>query len=216
MIEFKDLSDEIRAKIKVIYEDVKNGKISLLDLELVPIFNELKNTLNISNINRYSKVYIDACDLLDDKFKEFKDLLNSMEDDKKFDLYIKSNPDDKEIIELFNECWIKTFQLQSLSYDFLEQSFTKLNRDRIPSIIIEHLKRDHVKENFILELPTQKFTDKMNEFLEEIKKKLPCNFNSIFDKIENQIEIYEKFVYLLHLLQIKEVKYKHETDTLYI
>ncbi|MBY9006573.1 MAG: hypothetical protein KGD63_07420 [Candidatus Lokiarchaeota archaeon] len=216
MIEFKDLSDEIKDKIREIYEDVKRGKVSLLDLELVPIFNDLKNTLNTSNIDKYSKVYIDACELLKDKFKEFQDLLNSMEDEKKFDLYLKSNPDDKEIIELFNECWIKTFQLQSLSYDFLEQSQIKLSRDRIPPIVIEHLKREKVKENFILELPTQKFTDKMNDFLETIKKKLPCSFNSIFDSMGNQIEIYEKFVYLLHLLQIKEVKYKHETDILYI
>ena len=170
----------------------------------------------MDRFNKYSKVYIDACDLLDDKFKEFKDLLNSMEDEKKFDLYLKSNPDDKEVVELFDRCWIKTFQLQSLSYDFLEQSLAKLSRDKIPPLVIEHLKREKVKENFILELPTQKFTDKMNDFLKEIKNKLPCSFNSIFKNIKNQIEIYEKFVYLLHLLQIKEVKYKHETDTLYI
>lgn len=216
MIEFKDLSNEIKERIKNIYEDVKSGKVSLLELELVPIFNKLKNTLSTSNIDKYSKVYVDACELLDDKFKEFQNLLNSLEDEKKFDIYLKSNPDDAEIIELFNECWVKSFQLEALSYDFLELSSEKLIREKTPPIIIEHLKREKVKEDFILELPTQKFTEKMYDFLKEIKEELPCSFNSIFDNMGNQIEIYEKFVYLLHLLQTKEVKYKHETDTLYI
>ncbi len=216
MIEFKELSNEIKEKIKNIYDDVKNGKISLLELELVPIFNELKNTLNILNIDNYSKVYIEACELLDDKFKEFQDLLNSLEDEKKFDIYLKSNPRDADIIELFNDCWIKEFSLQSLSYDFLEFSKNKLTQDKAPPVIIEHLRRDNVKEDFILELPTQKFTEKMLEFFKEIENKLPCSFDKIFDGIQDQIEIYEKFVYLLHLLQIKKIKYKHETSTIYI
>ena len=80
---------------------------------------------------------------------------------------------------------------------------------------MKHLKKTSVKDDFILELPKQRFTEKMTIFFEDIKNKLPCSFNNIFDEIENQIEIYEKFVYLLHLLQLNKIKYEKNTDTLY-
>ena len=53
-----------------------------------------------------------------------------------------------------------------MSYNFLEFSKDKLTQDKVPPIIIEHLKRDAVKEDFILELPTQRITEKMMEFFE--------------------------------------------------
>ncbi len=56
----------------------------------------------------------------------------------------------------------------------------------------------------------------MTEFFNGIKDILPCSFNDIFAKEKIQEKIYEKFVYLLHLLQQGKIKYENETKTLYI
>jgi len=38
----------------------------------------------------------------------------------------------------------------------------------------------------------------------------------VFDNELDQIEIYEQFVYLLHLLQLGKIKYQKDTNTLYL
>jgi len=216
MIENKDFSENIRTKIREIYEKVVKGEISLLDFELVPIFHELKDSLNTFNLDNYSKTYVEACNLLDKKFKELKELLNSLDEEKKFKEYIESDPPNTEILKLFKDCWVETFNSSILSYSFLEESKERLIREKSTPLIIEHLKAETTKEKFILELPKHKFTEKLLSFFENIKNKLPCSFYEIFDEKKSQLKLYRQFVYLLHLLQMGKIEYQVETNTLYI
>jgi len=215
MIE-EDISEEINRKIEDIQKEVLAGKLTLLDLELAPLFNELENTLSVYNLNKYSKSYKNATELLSQKFDELKNLLSSLDTEKKFMAFLKSNPDDSSIFELMKGCWREPFNIHALSLEFLENSKNKLSRERSRSITIEHLNKLKVKNNFILEIPRHNFTEKMTEFFNEIKDILPCSFNDIFAKEKIQEKIYEKFVYLLHLLQQGKIKYENETKTLYI
>ncbi len=215
MIE-EDISEEINKKIEDIQKEVLAGKLTLLDLELAPLFNELENTLSVYNLNKYSKSYKNAAELLSQKFDELKNLLSSLDTEKKFMAYLNSNPDDSSIFELMKGCWREPFNIDALSLEFLENSKNKLSIDRSRSITIEHLDKLKVKNNFLLEIPRHNFTEKMTEFFNEIKDILPCSFNDIFAKEKIQEKIYEKFVYLLHLLQQGKIKYENETKTLYI
>ena len=215
MIE-EDFSEEINKKIEDIQKRVLAGKLTLLELELAPLFNELENTLSVYNLNKYSKSYKNAAELLSQKFDELKSLLSSLDTEKKFMAFLKSNPDDSSIFELMKGCWREPFNIDALSLEFLENSKNKLSRERSRSITIEHLNKLKVKNNFILEIPRHNFTEKMTEFFNEIKDILPCSFNDIFAKEKIQEKIYEKFVYLLHHLQQGKIKYENETKTLYI
>jgi len=212
----EDISEEVNKKIEDIQKEVLAGKLTLLDLELAPLFNELENTLSVYNLNKYSKSYKNAAELLSQKFEELKNLLSSLDTEKKFMAFLKSNPDDSSIFELMKGCWREPFFIEALSLEFLEDSNNKLSRDRSSSITIEHLEKLKVKNNFLLEIPKHNFTEKMTEFFNEIKDNLPCSFNDIFAKEKIQEKIYEKFVYLLHLLQLGKIKYENETKTLYI
>ncbi len=215
MIE-EDISEEINKKIEDIQKEVLAGKLTLLDLELAPFFNELENTLSVYNLNKYSKTYENAIHLLTQKFDELKNLLSSLDTEKKFTAYWKSNPDESSISELMKGCWREPFNIDALSLGFLEDSKNKLSIDRSSSITIEHLDKLKVKNNFILEIPRHNFTEKMTDFFNGIKDNLPCSFNDVFAKEKIQEKIYEKFVYLLHLLQQGKIKYENETKTLYI
>ncbi|MBD3214622.1 MAG: hypothetical protein GF311_18570 [Candidatus Lokiarchaeota archaeon] len=215
-MENTDFSEDIRNKIRSVFDKVHAGEISLLDYELVPIFQELKDSLNTSNLDNYSKTYVEACNLLDKKFEELKELLNSLDEEKKFLEYLESEPSDSEISALFMDCWIKTFHSPILSYNFLEESKDRLIRERTSPLVIEHLQAEKSNEKFILELPKHKFTEKMMNFFETIKDTLPCSFYEVFGEETNQLELYKQFVYLLHLLQIGKIQYQMETNTLYL
>jgi len=216
MGESKDLSEEINRKIEEIQTKVLSGEIALLDLELVPIFENIKDTLDIGNINRYSLAFKNVFQLLVEKFEELKILINNLDKKEGFFQYLKSNPNDSEVYNLFNECWIKPFNIESLSLNFLNSSRERLSKGEGYSVTIEHLDKVIIKHNFLLEVPEQKFTEKIMSFYNNIKNKFPCSFDEIFENEQDQIKIYENFVYLLHLLQMGKIKYQKETNFLYI
>jgi len=211
-----EISNTLDLKIKEIRKAVLLGKIHLLNTELVPIFQELKNSLDQSNLSTHSKTYINACKLLNDKFEELRSLLSSLDNEEKFKQYLDSKPSDIEIYSLFENCWRHVFESDELSFNFLEESKEKLLGRNYDPIKIEHLETLKKKGNFILEAPSHRFTELMTEFYQKIRERLPCSFDEVFDGLENQVEIYEKFIYILHLLQLGKIKYQKDTHTLYI
>ena len=216
MIEKKDFSKDLNRRIEDIRTKVLSGDISLLDIELVPIFENLKDSINVYNIEKYSKTYQSAFTLLNQKFEEFKILMNYLDNENVFLEFLKSKPKDNEINDLFKGCWRQPFNINTLSINFLEHSKNILSSDRIRSFTIEAIERLKVKEDFLLEISTHKFTEKMMNFFNIIKVKLPCSFDDIFEDEYDQINIYENFVYLLHLLQLGKIKYQKDSNFLYL
>jgi chromatin segregation and condensation protein Rec8/ScpA/Scc1 (kleisin family) len=215
MGEYQDFSEEINRKIGEIQKKVISGDTSLLEVELFPLFENLKDSLNTSNLNKYSITYKKVAQLLIQKFEELKILINNIDQKEGFLNYLKSNPEDSEIHQLLNECWIEPLDIESLSLDYLEQSKDKLSNKKNYPINIEQIEKVVVKDTFLLEVPEQEFTEKMLDFYNDIKDKLPCLFDEIFEDEQSQIRIYENFVYILHLLQLGKLKYQKETNFLY-
>ena len=215
-MENKDFSEEINNKIESIKNRVLAGEISLLDVELVSIFENLKDSLTIYNINKYSSTYKSAFQLLSQKFEELKIFLSYLDNQDKFLKFLKSNPKDIEIYQLFEDCWRDPFVIDALAMKFLEYSKDRLVTDKSEPLKIEPMEKINFKENFLLEIPEKRFTDKMLAFFDIIKDKLPCSYEEIFENERDQIKIFEYFVYLLHLLQLGKIKYQKETNFLYL
>ncbi len=212
----KDITHELNERIDDIQKKILSGDIKLLDFELVPLFDELKDSLTVQNLEKSSETYKNACILLNQKFDELRSMLSSLESEKQFLNYLNSNPSDLEIYALLNECWIELFTIDALSLDFLELSQNRLSIDRGDPIAIEHLRKGKIKNNFLLEIPKHKFTEKMMKFFNSIRTKLPCSLEDIFEDYTEQEVIYENFVYLLHLLQLGTLKYLKETNVIYL
>ena len=216
MVEKKNLYQDLNKKIEDIQNKVLLGEINLLDLELVPIFNDIKNLLTIYNIYDGSETYSEACRLLNQKFQELQILISSLDSENKILEYLESNPKDTEINQLLDGCWRNLFNIEILSLNFLEFSKDKLSNRKGTVFSLEPLKKERVNEEFYLELPKEKFTEKMISFFNSIKRKLPCVYDEIFEDEQDQIKIYENFVYLLHLLQLGKIKYQKDTNFLYL
>lgn len=216
MTENIDLSEELNKKIEIIKDDVLSGKTTLLELELNPLFHDLKDSLSIFNIENYSLTYKYMCELLNEKFEELKNLLSSLNIDEKFFEFMKTHPEDEEIFEIFKGCWRKVFYVDGMSLNFLEYASDRFCKERRIELEIKHLIKGKIDDQFLLEIPKYKFTEKMTSFFNKIKEKLPCYFEDVFDDEGDQIIVYENFVYLLHLLQLNKIKYQKETNTLYI
>jgi chromatin segregation and condensation protein Rec8/ScpA/Scc1 (kleisin family) len=215
-VEELDLSEKINKRIALIKDDVLSGKINLLELQLNPIFSEIKNSISIHNIENYSQSYKNAVELLNDKFEELKNLLSSLDIEKKFEDFLKTHPNEDQISDIFRGCWRETFHFEPISLKFLDYASNRYIRERKTHYTIEHLTREKTNDQFLLEVPKYKYTEKISAFYDKIKKKLPCFFEDVFDNELDQIEIYEQFVYLLHLLQLGKIKYQKDTNTLYI
>jgi hypothetical protein len=211
-----DFSEEINKKIEDIKHDFLSGKINLLEHELNPIFTDIKDSLSIFNIINYSQSYVQACELLDRKFEQLRNLLRSLDIEKKFMDFLKRKPNKEEIYDIFNGCWNHNFELEPLSFNFLEYAINRFCKEKIIDLRIKHLDKERSEYQFLLEIPRLKFTEKVNEFYNEIRNKFPCFFEEVFENEQDQIKIYEKFVYLLHLLQLGKIKYQKETNTLYV
>jgi len=215
-VEELDLSEKINKRIALIKDDVLSGKINLLELQLNPIFSEIKNSISIYNIENYSHSYKNAVELLTRKFEELKNLLSSLDIEKKFEDFLKTHPNEDQISDIFRGCWRKTFHFEPISLKFLDYASNRYVKERITNFTIEHLTREKTNDQFLIEVPKYKFTEKISAFYDKIKKKLPCFFEDVFDNESDQIEIYEQFVFLLHLLQLNRIKYEKNTNTLYI
>jgi len=210
------LSEELNKKIEIIKTKVLSGEISLLDIELVSIFENLKDSLNIYNINNYSITYKSAFQLLSQKFEELKIFLSYLDNKDKFLAYLKKNPKDSEIFQLLEDCWRDPFTIDTLSLNFLEYSKDRLIQKKGEPYAIEPIDKVEIKEDFLLELPKEKFTEKMLAFFEKTKNRLPCLYEEIFEDELDQLKIFENFVFLLHLLQLGKIKYQKETNFLYL
>lgn len=210
------LPQEVQDQLIKIKQDILSGKISLLEFELNPIFEEIIKSVSTSNISQYSPLYKEVNSMLYQKFEELKKVLIRMDSDQRYMKFINSHPTDLEIAKLFEGCWIKPFQIACLSVDFLKESSNKLLSKHAEPITIKQLSRVGSKEQFILEIPKKKFTEKMDLYFSSIRDKLPCYLDDIFDNETDQIILFEHFIYLLHLLQLGRIKYQKETNTLYL
>lgn len=215
-MEYKDFSEEINNKIENIKNRVFSGEISLLEIELVPIFENLKDSLTIYNISKYSRTYKSAFQLLSQKFEELKIFLSYLDNQDKFLKFLKTNPRDIEIYQVFEDCWREPFNIDTLSLKFLEYSKDRLVLEKEDPLKIEPIEKIKLKEDFILQIPEKKFTEKMLAFFNIIKDKLPCPYEEIFEDGLDQMKIFENFVYILHLLQLGKIKYQKETNFLYL
>ncbi|MHA2049781.1 MAG: hypothetical protein ACW986_09225 [Promethearchaeota archaeon] len=216
MSENKDITEEINKTMKEIQTQILSGELTMLDIELAPIFETLKKSITIKNISDSSSMYNDAFQLLVQKYEELKVLINKLDRKESFFMFLKSNPVDSDILQLLEGCWIKPFNIESLSLDFLTSSQEKLSLGHLIQPPIKHLDKVETKQNFLLEVPEYQYSEKIINFFESIEHKLPCAFDAIFEEEQNQIKIYENFVYLLHLLQMGKIKYQKETKFLYL
>jgi len=212
----KDITKELNERIDEIQKKILSGEVKLLDLELVPLFDDLKDSLTVQNLEESSETYKNACVLLNQKFDELRSMLSSLDSEKQFLKYLNSNPSDSELYTLLNACWRDILIIDAISLDFLELSQKRLGIDREGPITIEHLHKAKIKDNFLLEIPKRKFTEKMMEFYNSIQEKLPCSLEDLFDDYTEQEIIYENFVYLLHLFQLGKIKYLKETNVIYL
>jgi hypothetical protein len=215
MSDFNILPQSVRNQLIKIKEEILSGKISLLELELNPIFQEIIDSVSTSNIFQYSPLYKETNDILYRKFEDLKKLLIRMDSKRRYMHFLKKSPTDAEIAALYDGCWLKTFHVESLSFDYLKESQQKLLAAHNEPISIKELSKVKSKEKFILEIPKKKFTEKMNQYFRSIMDKLPCHLDEIFEKETDQLESYEHFIYLLHLLQLGRIKYQKETNTIY-
>jgi len=212
----QNVSENLKKEMDELNQRILRGEINLLEYELVPIFHNLQKSLSIGNLDGHSKMYEEACQLLNLKFEELKKILNSLQSEQVFYEFLQQDPSDIQIYQLLKECWISSFHTNSVSIDFLQESTDKLCLERksehVPFISPEKINTD---QEFILEVPSRNFNEKLEGYMAKIQSLLPCSFSKLFEHQKEQGKIFENFVYVLHLLQLGKLHYQKETHFIY-
>ncbi len=203
-------------EIQEIFEIINKGSKNALSIDLFPIFQKFKRAINTGNLDVSSSAFSKLCSIIESKFNELQIFLALFGQEKKFLTYLVSNPSNIEISNLFKGCWYKTFNLNSLSLEFLEKSKDFLENRRREGYTLENLQIPKKNENFVLEMRSISFQEIIENYYNQIYKKLPCNMEDLFEDLENQEEIYEKFIIILHLLQNGKIMYQKQTNFVYI
>jgi len=184
-------------EIQEIFEIINKGSENALSVDLFPIFQKFKRAINMSNLDVSSSTFSKLCSIIETKFNELQMFLALFGQEKKFLTYLESNPSNIEISNLLK------------SKNFLE------NRRR-EGYTIENLQIPNKNENFVLEMRSISFQETIENYYNEIYRKLPCNIEDLFEELESQEEIYEKFFIILHLLQSGKIMYQKQTNFVYI
>ncbi len=203
-------------EIQEIFDIIHRGSKHALSVDLNPIFQKFKRSITTQNLNESSSAFSKLCNIIETKFNELQMYLALFGQEKKFLTFLESNPSDIEIFNLFKGCWYKPFNLNALSLDFLEESKDSLENRIREGYIIENLEIPQKDENFLLEMPSSSFQEIIENYFNKISEKLPCNMEDLFEDIENQEEIFEKFIMILHLLQNGKIMYQKQTNFIYI
>ncbi len=211
----QDIREKISAEVEKIKDNLLNGRITLLETELVPLFVDLKNSLNIENIFPYSELFKEISLLLAQKFEELQKLINSLGKTNVVLQFLENEPSEATISQVLRYSWISPFNLPSISQNYLDKCKRSLVKERESHLIFEHPDMIKKTRNFFLEMPEQNFIEKMNNFYNNIKDSLPCPYELIFKDETNQEKLFENFVYFLHLLQSGKLKYQKETNSIY-
>lgn len=212
----QDISTEIIDEIERIKTDILSGKLSIIELELSPIFNKLKDSLNINNLINYSPPFEGACGLLSDKFEELQRLLDTLDNEGIFTNFLKKRPSDEEIASLFITSWKEFFHLESISLKFLNYSNDRYCQERKIIEAIKHLQRQKKIGDFLLRIPAHKFSEKIQGYFNQIIHLLPCKFEDLFTDEKDQLQLYEDFVYILHLIQLGIIQFNKEKNLVYV
>lgn len=205
----------ILEEIQSIFSEISSGSKDALNVDLYPIFQKFKRAIKPDNLEDSSTAFGKLCSIIETKFNELQRFLALFGQQKKFLSYLESGPSEIEIFELFQGCWYNTFNLNALSVDFLEKSNESLVGRKRLEYSIESVNIPEKDQVMILEIPTGTFQEKIEEYFKEIQGKLPCNINQIFEESDTQDDIYEKFVYILHLIQRGQILYQKQTNFLY-
>ena len=203
-------------EIQEIFEIIHRGSKHALSVDLNPIFQKFKRSINTQNLNESSSAFSKLCNIIETKFNELQIYLALFGQEKKFLGFLESNPSDIEIFNLFKGCWYKPFNLDVLSLDFLEGSKDSLESRIREGYIIENLEIPQKDENFLLEMPSSSFQEIIENYFNKISEKLPCNMEDLFEDIEKQEDKFEKFIMILHLLQNGLIRYQKQTNFIYI
>ncbi len=208
-----DLSTVLE-KMARIQSQVEQGHISLLDIDLIPIFQQITENLSPEEILTGLSAMQSGTSILGLKIEEIRNFILFLSQKELILAYLTGISSDEEYYHVLINHWESPIQLATISSEFLQTSYSSLVSNKPirmvkkSSGIIDTGARKEFTELEVTQLSIQK---ELEIFLSSLLPLLPQTFTVLLSTYTNAEEYFRHFSYILHLAQEGSLYYDSST-----
>lgn len=191
------------------------GKISFMDQDLIPIFQNLTKHLSPDEIELGLAIMHQGTSILSLKIEEIRNFILFVSQKDLIMRYLEQSSDLEQSSLLINY-WAPPFLTFSLNSEFLFESFDSLVTNkptRFPKPPRALLDQEIEKEVNDFEIEQETLQNELETFLISLESKLPLSFTEILTPFTDLDDYFRHFSFVLHLSQEGLLEYHPQTKT---
>jgi hypothetical protein len=207
--------DQLADHIATMRSYVSSGEISLIDQQLGPIFDSLRQLLTEDDLSKGLEILQNSTLFLTEKLDEINRFISQLSQREKYLRFLQQNPSDERLAGILSSVWNQPMRLFPFSIQFLHQSYTQLVQNKPIRRFFhsgEVLESPSVKPTMKIDDKAAEFEIEMNMFYDELHSKLPLNLTEILSPYTEPEAYYTHFSYLLHLLYLGKLFFDRTTN----
>ena len=216
MTESKNHLSIVLEKMAQIQMQVEQGHLSLLDIDLIPIFQQITENLSPEEILLGLSAMQSGTSILGLKIEEIRNFILFLSQKELIISYLTNLSSDEEYYHLLINHWETPFQLESISPEFLQSSYSALVSNKPVQIVKKAsgiMDPGFQKELTELEVSQLSMKKELEIFLTSILPQLPQTFSALLSTYTDVEEYFRHFSYILHLTQEGSLYYDSSTKS---
>jgi len=206
--------DDLSKYLTEIVYDIEHGAVSLVDIDFQSIYQRFQGLVSASNLEEGIEEFGRTTAIFKDKISFIQDYINKAKSDIGCNVFIENNKGNEGLFQhVLMASITPPLVLSYYPSEYLYQAF-----ERWCSSTIQRRRREYTepersveKGNFTLACQEQSFDQNLDCFYTLIAPKLPLNLPSLLNQAANSDELYNWFIYCLHLIQKHRLEYDKDT-----
>ncbi|MHA1520455.1 MAG: hypothetical protein ACTSRK_09755 [Promethearchaeota archaeon] len=220
MTENKNTLSTVLNRMAQIQLKVEQGHLSLLDIDLIPIFQQITENLSPDEILLGLSAMQSGTSILGLKIEEIRNFIIFLSHKDLIVAYLTSLSSDEEYYHVLIDHWESPLKLAAISSEFLQSSYSSLVSNK--PIRVEKKNKSGILETGILkefnelEVSGLSMKKELEIFLTLIIPKLPQSFSDLLSIYTAEEDYFRHFSYILHLTQEGSLYYDNSTKLFHL
>jgi hypothetical protein len=209
--------DELSQYLESVISNIDHGKLNLVDIDFLSIYQVFQKIVNQSNLEQGIHEFQKTTDIFKDKINLIQDYINKAKSDIGCNVFIEKQKGNENLFQqLLYTCFKTPVVLSYYPNEYLYQEF-----DRWVSSSMQHRRKEFIdpersieKGDFTLACQEQSFGQSLDCFFDLIALKLPLKLTDLLKQAEDSDQLYNWFIYCLHLIQKHRLIYDKDSKIL--
>ncbi len=210
---------DVETYLNGLKKGIKSGKISVQNIDFVPIFHSIQTIVNTKNLRNIVTEFENSADLFQRKIEDIRSYISEIGGMEKFEEKLKLNTEDS-LENLMNSLYRPPYIVEDINLESLIASFTRLTTknnmwDSIEFPELTDLVEDAPDiEQFNHLLDDVHFEEELQKFKQYLMTKLPIQLSQLLSETPDEETKNANFIFCLYLIQRKILLYNKKTNEL--